>query len=275
MSLYSKHFAFSLIELLVVMAIAVAMMALLGPAIRSLGSANGFTQAAFEVKGLLDQARAYATANNTYVYVGFAEVDATVAAGVVPQVNTGPSACGRVAVAVVATKDGSTGYGDDVGNWVANYNTSTSGNLVAVGKISRIEGVHLVDIGSNPPGSGNMHRPAVSGSGTPNCNIGNSACVASTPFAWPLNGPVPASSTAAVGAPAQYAFFKVIQFDPQGSARIPSQGSASNALVHYIEAAFQSTHGNIVPVAPTNQNQGNQFAIQIDSITGATRLFRP
>jgi len=162
-----------------------------------------------------------------------------------------------------------------VANWVANYQTTTKANLVAVGKLSRIEGVHLVDLGSTPPTSGAMYRPTVSSSGTPSYNFGNSACVASTPFAFPLNAALPTSSSAAVSAPAQYAFFKVIQFDPQGVARIPSQASAANSLAHYIEAAFQPAHGNTVPATPADQNVGNQFAIQIDCMTGATRLFRP
>jgi len=274
-NLHSKHSAFSLIELLVVIAIMVALTALLVPAFRSIGGANGFTQGAFEVKGVLDQARAYATANNTYVYVGFSEVDATVASTVVPQVNAGQSAYGRVAVAVVATKDGSSGYGEDLANWITDYNTTTRNNLVAVQKLKELNGVHLVDLGANPPSSGNMHRPTVSNNGTLSYNLGNSACLVSTPFTWPLNAALPASSAAAVSSPTQYAFFKVIQFDPQGVARIPSSAGSSNSVAHYIEAAFVQTRGNLKPAIPSNQNVGNQFAIQIDSMTGSTRLFRP
>jgi type II secretory pathway pseudopilin PulG len=41
----------------------------MGPAINSLFRAQGVSKAAFDMAGVLDQARAYAMAKNTYVYV--------------------------------------------------------------------------------------------------------------------------------------------------------------------------------------------------------------
>lgn len=62
--------AFSLVELLVVMAIIGLIFALGIPALSSLGSSRGVTQAAYEISALLELARAEAVARQTYVWVG-------------------------------------------------------------------------------------------------------------------------------------------------------------------------------------------------------------
>src|SRR6266536_4983087 len=65
----------SLIELLVVIAIIVLVTALIVPAFTSIKSGGDVTSAAYTVKGVLEQARTYAMANNTYTWVGFYEED--------------------------------------------------------------------------------------------------------------------------------------------------------------------------------------------------------
>src|SRR5207253_2886552 len=62
---------FTLIEMMVVIGIIVILMALIAPAFTSLKGAGDVTSAAYTVKGVLDQARTYAQANNTYTWVGF------------------------------------------------------------------------------------------------------------------------------------------------------------------------------------------------------------
>src|SRR5947208_17198719 len=94
--------AFTLLEMLIVMGIIAILMVLVAPAFTNLKSAGDVTNAVYGIQGLLDNARTYAKANNTYVFVGFAEVDSSVDSSVNPQVTGN----GRVAVAVVASKDG-------------------------------------------------------------------------------------------------------------------------------------------------------------------------
>src|SRR5205085_4205076 len=65
--------AFTLIELMVVIAIMVLVAAFIAPAFTALKGAGDVTSAADTVKGVLDQARTYAKANNTYTWVGFFE----------------------------------------------------------------------------------------------------------------------------------------------------------------------------------------------------------
>ena len=66
---------FTLIELLIVISIIAILMVLLAPAFTSLKSAGDVTSAAYTIKGVLDTARTYAKANNTYTWVGFCEED--------------------------------------------------------------------------------------------------------------------------------------------------------------------------------------------------------
>src|SRR6266581_5858922 len=66
---------FTLIELLVVIGVIILLTALLTPVFTNLKGAGDVTSAAYTIKGVLEQARTYAMANNTYTWVGFFEED--------------------------------------------------------------------------------------------------------------------------------------------------------------------------------------------------------
>jgi len=260
----ARRKAFSLVDLLVVVSILVVIMALLVPAFSGIKGGSDLTKAAYDITGTLDQARAYAMSNSTYVFVGFAEVDATVDSSVKPQVTTGESPYGRVAVAVVASRDGTRHYADTVSqqgaDWQANYGDSTKpeykgAHLVAISKLQHFENLHLP--ASLPiPVSGPMARPAV----IPDYIIGNAACTSQTPFSWPLGS--------ALADGYQYRFDKVIQFDPQGVARIIN-GTNGDTLVQGMETILQQAHRNMIFTGP------NVATIQINAMTGATTIYRP
>ena len=72
----------------------------------------------------------------------------------------------------------------------------------------------------------------------------------------------------------QYRFDRVMYFDPTGTARIAISSNA-NAIVQVMELDVQPTHGTVVPPVPTNQDVGNQAAIQIAPMTGEIRVYRP
>ncbi len=254
--------AFSMVELLVVILIMMAMGALIVPVVHSVNGAGNLTQACYEISATLEQARAYAMANNTYVFVGIAEADASVNAAAVPQVTTGASPYGRVALAVVASKDGAKHYLDATAgqgsDWLANYADAskpeyTGLHLVGIYKLRRLENVHL---SGSVASSGAMVRPSVDATYV----LGNSACVSQTPFAWPLGSSLSGGY--------QYRFDKVIQFDPQGVVRItlPTNGST---ISRWIEIGLVQSQGNHIAA---NANAG---AIQIDTLTGVTRIYRP
>jgi len=242
--------AFSLVELLVVVAVIILLMALLVPSITGIKGGSDLTKTAYDIQGTLDQARAYAMSNNTFVWVGFAEEDAGYDASKNPQVP----GTGRVAVAVIASKDGTKGFdGGSLPNpaWT---NYGNGNNFLAMAKLQRFENVHLADLGATPPASGGMARPAVADS----YRVGNTAVICVTPFDWPLGSALNSG---------QYSFKMVVTFDPQGVARIQGTG---DIIPQYLEIGLQPTHGNTFA-----QTGPNVAAIQINGITGATRIFRP
>ncbi len=122
--------AFTLIELLAVIAIMVMLLAFTIPIIRS---GTDMNKSAWEIAGIIEQARAYAMAQNTYVWVGFNEAQAVVPAN---QTNT--------AVFVVASKDGT-----------ATFNTA---NLSQIGKTTIFQNLTIGDFSGATFNYGNRQR---------------------------------------------------------------------------------------------------------------------
>jgi prepilin-type N-terminal cleavage/methylation domain-containing protein len=268
--------AFTLLELLIVIGIIAILLVLIVPAFRTIKSGTDVAGAIYGVKGVLEIARVYAKTNHTYVFVGFAEVDSSVDPAVSPQVTTGPAPYGRVALAVVASKDGMRHFQFTTSNqgsdWQSNYADPTKpeyrgAHLVAVGKLERYENLHfLVDFPSWTPTAhpnSNMARYQPSSA---TYTLGNAASATATPFTWPLGSPLNSDY--------QYRFDKGIYFNPIGVARIATSTNADE-IARLMEIDFQPTHGTVVPPVPTNQDVGNHAAIQIAPTSGAIRIYRP
>jgi type II secretory pathway pseudopilin PulG len=264
---------FTILELIIVLGLIIFLTVMAIPALNSRKGADEVTNAANKIKGVLDQARSYAQANNTFVFVGFVEVDASVDSSVSPQVTTGATPYGRVAMVAVASKDGTRQVQYDsnspAADWITKYNNAPccGGNLVAVGNLQVLENLHfLVDFGSwTPtahPGS-NMARYQPSNT---TYTLGNSGSNSVTPFTWPLGKSLTADY--------KYRFDKVINFDPRGVARIATATNADE-VTDLMEIDFQQTRGTTVPPVPTNQDLGTQAVIQIDATNGAVRIYRP
>src|SRR5437899_9894445 len=207
---------FTLLELVIVIGIFAILLVLVGPAFTTLTSGTDVSSAIYGVKGVLENARAYAKANHTYVFVGLAEVDSSIDSSVSPQISTGDTPYGRVAVAVVASKDGTSQYQyattDQGTDWKANYGNGA--HLVAVGKLQTYENLHFVpvDFGSWSPGAHPNSKMARYQPTGPPYILGNAASTSVTPFTWPLGSPLESGY--------QYRFDRVINFDPTGIARI-------------------------------------------------------
>jgi prepilin-type N-terminal cleavage/methylation domain-containing protein len=255
---------FTLLELLIVIGIIGLLMVLIAPAFTTIKGGTDFTNAVYGIQGVLENARTYAKANNTYVFVGIAEVDSSFD-------SSGPQfpGYGRVAVAVVASKDGTrqcqyttSNQGSD---WTANY--SNGAHVVALGKLQRYENLHFRDLNfpswppSSHPGS-NMARYQPVTSYT--LGIAPNSV---TPFAWPLGAALNSG---------QYQFNKVINFDPTGVARI-AYATNADEIVSVMEIDLLTTHGTAPSPTPTpfNQDVGNHAAIQIAPMSGEIRVYRP
>ena len=250
--------AFSLVELLAVMGAIVILLSLAAPALNSIKGANTFSKAISDLANALEQARAYAMSNNTYVFVGIAEVDSTIGSSAVQQTGSG-----RVAVSVVASKDGTSVYNPaDAGyTWKANYNRGA--NLISLSRLQYNDNVHLVDLGLPATKGGNLStRQAV----PPAARISNPD--QSVDSVTPFTGPLGADLTRG-----RFKFVRVITFDPQGSARIVN--TSGDNVVGAIEIGLQTARGNVFAAVDSDQLTGNIAAIQVDGITGAVRIFRP
>ncbi len=255
-----QHPAFTLIELMVVIAIITILMVLLVPAFNRMKGAGDVNSAAYTIKGVLEQARTYAMANHTYTWVGFYEEAATN-----PTSGTShPVGIGRLVMSIVASRDG-TRYQtssitatdppkfDNSVNPRPHYNEVV---LVQLGNLVRVENVHLTTDQTTGP-----TRPTVATS----YRVGH-VDFASHPTAVSPYTPVtnPTTFTYPLTGTAQYVFQKVIEFSSKGSA-----AKIVDGLTPRIEIAIQPTHSTIV-----DSVDPNVFAIQVGGIGGNIEIYR-
>ena len=248
---------FTLLELLVVVGIIAILLVLLAPAFTTIKSAGDVTSAAYTIKGMLDTARTYAKANNTYTWVGFYEEN--VANPASP--NSDLPKVGRIVMSIVASKNGTIIYDP---NNVAQQDLTTS--LIQVGKLTKIDNVHLWTHTDSPSGTGSTFptRPNVPST---YCIGTSSPSASTTPFRYPVGNPAP---------PTQYTFVKVIQFGPRGETRINNSTLNANGtevfpLQTAAEIGLEPTHGANVPATVP----ANVVAVQFTGFAGDVTIYRP
>jgi len=237
---------FTLIELLVVVGIIAILMVLVVPAFKNIKSGTDATSAAYTIKGALDAARTYAKANNTYTWVGFYEENTTASS---PTNSVPPyPGKGRLLSATVASKDGTKIFED--ADPVA---ALPSDRISQVGKLVKVEGIHLTDIGNPSPTPSptpvpdtvpaRPYTPYTEGSPFDNFNRISSDSTDTTRFTFTAQN---------------YTFYKTIRFSPRGEANINS--------------TYTLKHEGEIGIKPTNSP--NVTAIQFGGIGGDVKIYR-
>jgi len=235
----SPRQGFSLVEILVVLSIASILSVLVTVGMQSvLGAA--YSNETSDLANTLVHARACAMANNTYVFVGIEEVDASQ-----PTTGVQTAGVGRVGVTVVASNDGT-----------SNYATS---NLTVVSPLRHFDNLHL----TASSGVTSVTLPNASNSTT--YNLASTSSSSTTTFTWPLSGT------------AQYSFGNnssspgsVIQFDPQGEAQIITTSIGAQSILQWIEIDLVPTHGN----STAGTTAKNPATILIDGASGSVTTYR-
>jgi type II secretory pathway pseudopilin PulG len=229
--------AFTLLELLIVVGIIALLLVLIAPAFTTIKSGTDVTSAAYTIKGVLDTARTYAKANNTYTWVGFA--------GSVGPNTPPPPITGQVEVAIVASKDGTN-------LWSANgTGPLPPDKLTQVGKMITLNNIHIGDTGApQPNGTEFESRETVD-------DDHRISASENTPYPFTVQGTT---------------FNKWIQFSPRGEALIHG---GDFKIVKAAEVGVLPTHGAILAVTQSgNLWLGNAAAIQISGLGGDVRIYR-
>jgi prepilin-type N-terminal cleavage/methylation domain-containing protein len=254
----SREGGFTLLELLIVVGIIALLMALIAPAFTTIKGGTDVTSAAYTIKGVLDTARTYAKANNTYTWVGFYEED-------VSQSSTNPatSGIGRIVMSIVASNDGTMLYTTPLTTLVP----LPSASLIQVGKLTKIDNVHLKTFPDPTliPPPDNFTTRSTPGT-APNdltARIGNDATDPATAVAPAnplLSFPYPVGGT-------QYTFAKIVQFSPRGEGVIDNSNYTAKAVS---EIGVEPTHGAAVPALVP----ANVVAIQFTGLGGNVKIYR-
>lgn len=117
---------FSLVEVLVTMALIALLATLSMPALSSRNRSAGVHRAGYEISSLLEQARAHAMAHNTYTWVGFS-----------------PQADGALKIGVVASRNG------EAAPAITDASAANS-DVIALGKVYSLDQVSLCAPPSSP-----------------------------------------------------------------------------------------------------------------------------
>jgi Tfp pilus assembly protein FimT len=239
-----------LVEILVVLSIASILSILVATGLQAaLGSA--YSSETSEIANTLVRARAYAMANNTYVFVGIQEVDASQ-----PSSGTQVPGTGRVGVTVVASNDGTRIY--------TPFTTSTPAaldptRLTIVSPLRHFENVHL----TTTPVSGTLPNTSTVAQYNLASSSGATSSTSLTTFTWPLSGTAQYSFGNNTSSPGT-----VIQFSPQGEAQVVQANTDS--VLQWIEIDLVPTHAS----STSTSTSKNAATILIDGATGGVSTYR-
>ena len=258
---------FTLVEMIIVMAIIAILSSIIFLSLPGLKGAQDMSNAAYTIKGVLEQARTYAMANNTYVWVGLFEEDPTKA--------TFTPGTGQVDISVVASQDGSRIYNPlnltaaSFAGQYYKYSTSSqtstqttytqADRLFQISKLIKIPGLDIYPLISQ------TNIPSLPNATVlPPADQVNSSANAFAPynanlyFNFPLASPTvtPAATTNIT---------QIIEFSPQGDASPINQTPTQD-----IQIGLRPARGSSAITTSTDI-----IAVQISGIGGQVITYRP
>ncbi len=240
-------------ELLAVIAIMVLMMAFVGPVIRGLKGSRDIVSNTYNIAGTLEQARAFAMANNTYTWVGFFEEDGAAPSPTALTTNGAAAGVGRVVTCIFASKDGQRYTGTN-----PTHLAVTATNIAVVGNVRKYEGTHLVTSADNltaaPAASRDSFGPQISTNGTEIAPL-------STSIAAEAKYPV-------AGTTANYKFKRFVEFNPYGEANLLDRAVVDFPPAQWIGLGLRRANGQ----APDPNPVANIF---VEGLTGRVHVFLP
>jgi prepilin-type N-terminal cleavage/methylation domain-containing protein len=211
---HSVRAGFTLLELLIVVGIIGLLLVLIAPAFTTIKGGTDVTSAAYTIKGVLETARTYAKANNTYTWVGFAG-------------SIGSPVTGSVALVAVASKNG-TDLGTGV-NQTGNRVDITTG-VIPIGKVIRLDNAHIGD------------------TGTPTNNGTDFESRASVASYYRISG---AGVSDYYFIEQETQFDRWIRFSPRGEAVVKG---GDTQITQYAEVGLLPTHGTTLAASPASGN---------------------
>jgi prepilin-type N-terminal cleavage/methylation domain-containing protein len=238
---------FSLVELLAVLAIMAIVTAMTVPAINGIKDAQNVANAADTISGTLQQARAYAMAHNTYVWVGFYEERADAGS----PTNAAPpySGKGRVIIGMVASADGTS-----IGS-----SALPAARLVQIDRLNRLQNVHLTDLTAPTVTTGGTGS-VTSLSARPNEAFADSTT--GEPFGISSDSSDVTSDPFTLGS---YTFYKTVCFNPSGEATI----NGDTSFRRLAEIGICPTHGDAL-----SKSVADAAVVQFTGIGGAVQTYR-
>lgn len=234
--------AFSLLELMVVIAITILVAGFVLPAVTTLKSAGDVTSSAYTIKGVLESARSYAMANNTYTWVGFSG-------------SIGSTVTGQVSMALLASNDGTNTVCTPVGSPptpVATDSTTTSSIVIGSGTGTASPISKIITLSNSHIGD----------TGTPTNNGTDFESRASVASAYRISSAGTSSHTFVTKG---VTFSQWIQFSPRGEATV---NGGNTQVTTYAEVGLLPTHGNALA------STLNIAAVQVGGFGGNVRIYR-
>lgn len=234
---FKANKGFSLIEILVVLGLIALLAGLSLPALTGLSGSGKFNSAVFSISNLLDQARQYAVANNTYVWVAFYQEPGT----------------NDLYAALIASKTGVDASG---GAGTVDLTNSTNAIANTYSLLNKIEVFQRVALISGVTGSGfTSSSSPFSATTLPAINPAAKGLGISSSDMTQFRIKRPGTSTAVT-------FDKIIRYSPAGEAQ------ASDAFVSTIEFAMQPKKGTVLDTK-------NVAVLRISGLVGNARIYRP